>query len=196
VARSGARAAGHVAEHAPRNPFQSLVASDGSSVAPVTIHLTHHRAAGAPHPSSHGGRSTARTGTTGAGAGAGCTAHVVTSGESLWSIAEHVASTDGGSASGVERKLYQLNRATIGSNPDFLNVGEKLCLPAHHASGAATPHSHAAKGAASVNQASWSTKLAGDAEPANTFSLRRHAAVSPRSVSWHAATRRSLLATS
>jgi hypothetical protein len=88
-----------------------------------TIHATHTHAT---YPSSAPIRHHAPS------AVGGCSAtHVVTSGESLWSIsAQHMVSHSATSITAAWHKLYAANHSTIGSNPSLLHVGERLCLPA------------------------------------------------------------------
>lgn len=52
------------------------------------------------------------------------TAHLVTAGESLWSIAEGEL---GDPARWTE--IYDLNRESIGADPDFIEIGQRLDLP-------------------------------------------------------------------
>jgi hypothetical protein len=131
-------------KHAPVDPFRPLVASDGSLVAPQTIHVGKNGKPGTvtthsgPSKSGHGGTTTT----------SGCSAfHVVTSGESLWSIAQGLVGTSGRSVDATWVALLNANRTTIGANPDLLAVGEKLCLPTRRAV-THTAASHSAAGEA------------------------------------------------
>jgi hypothetical protein len=116
-----------VVTHAPRDPFRPLVGTNGVVRAPVTIRLPHHGViASAPHQgSSH------RTPPP-SGVSAGCSAvHVVVAGESLWSISQHTLMGRGyGSVTTAWHALYAANQTRIGSNPSYLSIGERLCLPA------------------------------------------------------------------
>jgi hypothetical protein len=127
-------------KHAPVDPFRPLVASDGSLVASQTIHVGKNG-----QPST----TTTKSGPSKSGHGRGATnadcaaVHVVTAGESLWSIAQGLAATTGRSVNATWVALLDDNRATIGANPDLLAVGEKLCLPTRR-SVAHTAASHSA----------------------------------------------------
>lgn len=134
-------------KHPPVDPFRPLITEQGSPLAQVTVH--HHRqrqpqhrnastspvaasvtfAAQTETAESHSQRvipvsrvhSATRVHPT-----TGCAAtHVVAAGESLWSIAQGA----GSGAAGDWRAWYAANRATIGSNPSIIAVGERLCAP-------------------------------------------------------------------
>ncbi len=67
---------------------------------------------------------------TGATRGACQVVHVVMQGESLWRIAQVALHTDDVAAiTAGWHKIYDANRALIGSNPDLLRTGTQLCMP-------------------------------------------------------------------
>ena len=72
------------------------------------------------------------TPTTPVTAGATCTgtAHTVVAGDTLWTIAAHtVKSADTGRVTVAWHRLYKANQPPLGSNPSFLPIGAKLCVP-------------------------------------------------------------------
>jgi hypothetical protein len=147
----------HVVEHAPVDPFRPLVSAEGARRAALALHpsATHHvggtqhslstattvtaasgadpatgaapaaSAGSAAAPTTHGNRAAHHGGTQSCAA-----VHVVTAGESLWSIVER--SSPG---AGIQRTItnvqavYAANRSGIGADPSLLAVGQRLCLP-------------------------------------------------------------------
>jgi nucleoid-associated protein YgaU len=126
---SGGRAWNQANHGKSRDPFQALVAADGSVQHPVLIRLraTNHSSAARslqhnpvnPTPTARGAHP------------AGCqVTHVVRAGESLWSIsAAQSGTTRPRTVAPAWRALYAANRAAVGPNPSYLEVGTRLCLP-------------------------------------------------------------------
>ncbi len=57
-------------------------------------------------------------------------AHVVSPGESLWSIASaHLSTDDPAVIDPTWRKIYERNRPVIGPDPDLIFPGQRLVLP-------------------------------------------------------------------
>ena len=137
AAAAAAAAAAPVPTHAPRDPFHELVKATGSLVdepvrAPAVViappgtltptgssggtptTTTHHKPA-TPPPAT-----TSCTGTT----------YTVQSGDSLWSIAAStVKSGSTAKINVVWHRIYDANKAVIGSDPSLLRAGTQLCLP-------------------------------------------------------------------
>ena len=128
-----------VPTHAPVDPFRPLVSSTGKLLAPAPLVTTAPStqtstttgvkdaatAAGAG-PTTIGPTTVGPT-TTSACAGA---VHRVVSGDSLWTLAARaVRSADSGRVTLAWHQLYAANRATLGSNPSLLQVGQQLCIP-------------------------------------------------------------------
>lgn len=134
VAQALAGATVAVPTHAPRNPFRALVTLDGRVLAPVPMSTTPARASAAPGT----GRSTASTPTAiavGPSAAGACTAtsgtsHRVVAGDTLWTLAARATrSTDSARVTIAWHRLYDANRAVLGTDPSLLQVGVTLCVP-------------------------------------------------------------------
>ena len=121
-----------VPTHAPVDPFRPLISSTGRVLAPaplVTSAPTTHTATttGVKDAATAAGVTPTTTTTTSACAGA---VHRVVSGDSLWTLAARaVRSGDSGRVTLAWHQLYAANRATLGSNPSLLQIGEQLCIP-------------------------------------------------------------------
>jgi nucleoid-associated protein YgaU len=118
-----------VPTHAPVDPFRPLVSMTGKLLAPVPLVTS----AAARLTSTTTGVKDAATAagvtptTTSACAGA---VHRVVSGDSLWTLAARATrSTDSGTVTVAWHQLYAANRATLGSNPSLLRIGEQICIP-------------------------------------------------------------------
>ena len=119
-----------VPTHAPRDPFRALVGASGkvfaapAAVAAAPAVATAAPAATAAAPvavaSPPPAPSVSCTGTT----------HRVVAGDTLWTIAARaVRSNDSQRVTLAWHRVYAANRATLGSNPGLLQVGESLCVP-------------------------------------------------------------------
>ena len=56
--------------------------------------------------------------------------HVVTSGDSLWAITAHIRGGDEGEIASAWPELYAANRDVVGADPDLLEPGQVLTIPA------------------------------------------------------------------
>jgi hypothetical protein len=113
-----------------RNPFLPLLSTNGTPTAPTSLGTTPPgRTAHTGH--GNGGAPAPRTRGPAPPTGGGCAvAYVVAPGQSLWAIAQaHLMSRGYASVTAAWHALYAANRATVGSDPDLLHVGERLCAP-------------------------------------------------------------------
>jgi nucleoid-associated protein YgaU len=111
-----------VPTHAPRDPFRALVTEGGKVLAPGVAKAEAPAAVPAPSsPAVHHPTSTPTcSGTT----------YRVVAGDTLWTLAARaVKSADGKRVTVAWHRLYDANRATLGSDPSLLRVGESLCMP-------------------------------------------------------------------
>jgi hypothetical protein len=129
----------------PRDPFNALLASSGSGTvgtSPTTTQAVQSTGSGTATNTGTGTGTGTSTGTGGSAVHhhgssgatptpAGCAAtHIVKPGESLWSIANaHLLGHGFHNVDTAWHALYAKNRSTIGSNPNYLVAGERLCLP-------------------------------------------------------------------
>jgi len=123
--------------HAPVDPFRPLVSMTGkllaqaalvTSATPTKATSTTTGVKDAATAAGAGPTTTGPTTTTGC-AGA---VHRVVSGDSLWTLAARATrSADSGRVTIAWHRLYAANRATLGSNPSLLRVGQQLCVPAN-----------------------------------------------------------------
>jgi nucleoid-associated protein YgaU len=136
-AAAAAAAVAAVPTHAPRDPFHALVKASNSvasapAQAPAQIiappaTLTPIGQSGktvtAPKtPKATPPETTSCTGTT----------YTVQAGDSLWSIAAGtVKSGSTAKINVVWHRIYDDNRAAIGSDPSLLRAGTQLCMPGH-----------------------------------------------------------------
>ncbi|MDQ1685539.1 MAG: hypothetical protein QOC82_2276 [Frankiaceae bacterium] len=117
-----------VPTHAPVDPFRPLVSVTGKLLGAVPLATTPTTS----HPAATGVKDTAPAAGVTPTTTAGCAGavHRVVSGDSLWSLAARAtASTDTGRVTIAWHRLYAANRATLGSNPSLLRVGQDLCIP-------------------------------------------------------------------
>jgi hypothetical protein len=145
-AAAAASKAGHkLPKTHPRDPFNASMASSGGTAAvgtsPTTTQAVQSTTSGTTTGPATGTGTGTGTGTVvhhhhhgssgSSPAPAGCSAsHVVKPGESLWSIANDRLLGHGfHNVDTAWHALYAKNRSTIGSNPNYLVAGERLCLP-------------------------------------------------------------------
>lgn len=121
-----------VPTHVPVDPFRPLVSMTGKLLAPSPLAT----GAASATPSTHTVTTGVKDAATAAGAtpatttGCAGAVHRVVSGDSLWTLAARATrSTDTGRVTIAWHRLYAANRATLGSNPSLLQVGEQLCVP-------------------------------------------------------------------
>jgi hypothetical protein len=128
----------------PRDPFKALLAASAATSTGTTQSASAATGSAATGTGTGAGTGTG-TGSGGSTQGSGshgghagstspsgrCFAtHVVAPGESLWSISnDRLLSHGFSSVNKAWHALYAANRSTIGSDPSYLLVGEKLCLP-------------------------------------------------------------------
>jgi len=116
-----------VPTHAPVDPFRPLVSMTGKVLTQAPLAVS--------KPTSHPVTTGVKDAATAAGAApttTGCAGavHRVVSGDSLWVLAARATkSSDSGRVTLAWHKLYDANRATLGSNPSLLQVGQELCVP-------------------------------------------------------------------
>jgi nucleoid-associated protein YgaU len=115
-----------VPTHAPVDPFRPLVSMTGKllTAAPLaSAPRTHPVTTGVKDAATAAGASPATTGCAGA-------VHRVVSGDSLWTLAARATgSTDSGRVTLAWHRLYAANRATLGTNPSLLRIGQDVCVP-------------------------------------------------------------------
>jgi nucleoid-associated protein YgaU len=117
--------------HAPRNPFAALISTTGEALAPQPAVASKTP----PAPPSFVDRSqaaTSRVPTSPTPSPTSCSGqiHRVVAGDTLWSLAARaVRSTDSSRVTIAWHRLYDVNRAAVGSNPSLLQVGSAVCLP-------------------------------------------------------------------
>jgi nucleoid-associated protein YgaU len=121
-----------VPTHAPVDPFRPLVALSGAVLNPAPLATaepttTMTRPATPPTTTPTAATPATRTPATIACTGA---VHRVVPGDSLWTLAARATkSTDSARVTLAWHQLYAANRATLGSNPSLLEVGEQICIP-------------------------------------------------------------------
>lgn len=124
-----AAVAAAVPTHAPRDPFHELVTATGEVVAPeagapaITTSGTAARSGTSSPPRHRSASAPETTSCTG-------TAYTVRSGDSLWTLAASTVKSGSTARINVQwHRIYDANRAAIGSDPSLLRVGTQLCLP-------------------------------------------------------------------
>lgn len=123
-----------VPTHAPVDPFRPLVTSTGKLLAPAPLVTSakpsgHTTTTGVKDAATAAGAAPTTIGPTTTSACAGAV-HRVVSGDSLWTLAARaVRSSDSGRVTLAWHQLYAANRATLGSNPSLLQVGQQVCIP-------------------------------------------------------------------
>ena len=116
-----------VPTHAPVDPFRPLVSVTGKLLAQAPLATSKPTS----HPVTTGVKdAAAAAGATSTTTGCAGAVHRVVSGDSLWVLAARATkSSDSGRVTLAWHKLYDANRATLGSNPSLLQVGQALCVP-------------------------------------------------------------------
>jgi nucleoid-associated protein YgaU len=104
-------------DRAPRDPFRALVLPSGQ------------RRVIAPMVATHGSHTSRHT--PAAARLSGCaSSYVVKAGDSLWSIAARETTATGVPAlARASQRIYRANHNAIGTEPNLLYVGTRLCLP-------------------------------------------------------------------
>jgi len=114
-----------VPTHAPVDPFHPLVSLSGAQLAPQPLATT----GTTTHPAGAAGSTTVSTAKPTSTACAGAL-HRVVPGDSLWTLAARATkSSDSARVTLAWHLLYDANRATLGSDPSLVQVGQQLCIP-------------------------------------------------------------------
>jgi len=110
------------ATHAPRDPFRALVSAGGKLLAPVALETAGRRPVASAPKAAPATTTTTPTGCSG-------TTHRVVAGDTLWGLAARAVRGGNGHVTFAWHRLYDANRAVIGSDPALLRVGTTLCVP-------------------------------------------------------------------
>jgi nucleoid-associated protein YgaU len=119
-----------VPTHAPVDPFRPLVSATGKLLAQASLTAT--ATAGHSTATTTTGVKDAATAPGAVPTTTGCAGvvHRVVSGDTLWTLAARATkSSDSGRVTVAWHQLYTANRATLGSDPSLLQVGQQLCVP-------------------------------------------------------------------